>query len=101
LSLASSTVVKALSLLDLDPAVRAQVEAGELAPASAYEVSKLAAPGEQVEVAERIVAEKLTRDQAATAVRERADRGAKQATGRRRKDGAGGQGGQAGHGSPP
>jgi ParB family chromosome partitioning protein len=86
LSLASSTVVKALSLLDLEPAVRAQVEAGELAPASAYEVSKLAAPGEQVEVAERIVAERLTRDQAATAVRERAGRGAKQATGRRRKD---------------
>jgi ParB family chromosome partitioning protein len=65
LNLANSTVVKALALLDLAPAVQERVEAGELAPATAYEVSKLEKTEDQLEVAGRIVKEKLTRDQAA------------------------------------
>jgi ParB family chromosome partitioning protein len=71
LSLANSTVVKALALLDLAPAVQEQVESGALAPAAAYEVSKLADPQDQVEIAGRVVTEKLTRDQVAAAVREK------------------------------
>ena len=74
LSLANSTVVKALSLLELAPAVQGRVESGELTAAAAYEVSKLEDPGEQAEIAERVVAEKLTRDQTAAAVREKAGR---------------------------
>lgn len=74
LSLASSTVVKALALLDLAPAVQERVEAGEISPAAAYEVSKLEDPGAQVEVAERVVSQGLTRDQAAAAVREKSGR---------------------------
>jgi ParB family chromosome partitioning protein len=74
LSLANSTVIKALALLDLAPAVQERVGAGELSPAAAYEVSKLDDPRQQVEVAERVVAEKLTRDQAAAAVREKSGR---------------------------
>ena len=71
LNLANSTVVKALALLDLAPAVQEQVEAGKLTPAAAYEVSKLEKPEDQVEVAGRIVMEKLTRDQATAVVREK------------------------------
>jgi ParB family chromosome partitioning protein len=74
LSLANSTVIKALSLLDLAPAVQERVEAGEISPAAAYEVSKLEDPGQQVEVADRVVSERLTRDQVAEAVREKSGR---------------------------
>ena len=74
LNLANSTVVKALALLDLAPAVQEKVEAGELAPAAAYEVSKLERPEDQLEVAGRIVTERLTRYQAAEAVREKSGR---------------------------
>jgi ParB family transcriptional regulator, chromosome partitioning protein len=74
LSLANSTVIKALSLLELAPTVQGRVEAGELTAAAAYEVSKLEDPDEQAEIAERVVAEKLTRDQTAAAVREKAGR---------------------------
>ena len=44
LNLANSTVIKALSLLELAPAVQERVEAGELTAAAAYEVSKLEDP---------------------------------------------------------
>jgi ParB family transcriptional regulator, chromosome partitioning protein len=74
LNLANSTVVKALSLLELAPAVQQRVEAGELTAAAAYEVSKLEDRAQQVEVAARVVSEKLTRDQAAAAVREKSGR---------------------------
>ena len=74
LNLANSTVVKALSLLDLAPVVQEKVEAGEITPASAYEVSKLENHDDQVEVAGRVVTEKLTRDQVAAAVREKSGR---------------------------
>jgi ParB family chromosome partitioning protein len=74
LNLANSTVIKALALLELAPAVQEKVEAGDLTPAAAYEVSKLEAPEDQLEVTRRIVTEKLTRDQAAAAVREKSGR---------------------------
>lgn len=74
LHMANSTVVKALSLLELDPAVRGRVDAGEISAAAAYEVSKLESPEDQREVAGRIVAEGLTRDEAAEAVREKSGR---------------------------
>ncbi len=78
LHMANSTVVKALSLLDLDPSVQGKVDAGELSPATAYEVSKLEKPEDQREVAGRIVAERLTRDEAAVAVREKSGRAPKE-----------------------
>lgn len=75
LHIRDSTVFKALALLDLPGEVRVKIAAGELKPATAYELSQLDRPEEQVEMAERVVAEKLTRDQAAAAVRERTGRG--------------------------
>jgi ParB family chromosome partitioning protein len=91
LHLANSTVIKALSLLELDPAVREQVNTGALAPAAAYEVSKLENPVEQREVAGRVVAEGLTRDETAEVVREKSGRAAKERA-------EGGQGSSAGRG---
>src|SRR5262249_32322567 len=74
LNVANSTVVKALSLLELAPEVQGEVDAGRLSPAAGYEVSKLEGAEAQREVAGRIVREGLTRDQAADAVREKAGR---------------------------
>ena len=68
LHIADANIVRALALLDLPKSVQEQVEAGRLAPSVAYEVSRLDNPEEQVALAERIVTEKLTRDQAVAAV---------------------------------
>src|SRR4051794_21893443 len=63
-----ANIVRALALLNLPESVQEQVETGRLAPSVAYEVSRLDTPEEQVALAERVVAEKLTRDQAVEAV---------------------------------
>jgi ParB family chromosome partitioning protein len=76
-----STVFKALALLELPGEVRAKVASGEIKPATAYELSQLEGPEEQVAMAGRVIAEKLTRDQAAAAVREKTGRG--EASGRK------------------
>jgi ParB family transcriptional regulator, chromosome partitioning protein len=64
-----SNVSRALALLGLPSAVQDQVEQGALPPATAYEVSKLEDPAAQVEVAARVVAEKLSRAETVEAVR--------------------------------
>jgi ParB family transcriptional regulator, chromosome partitioning protein len=74
--------VRALALLDLPEGVQTQVEAGRLAPSVAYEVSRLDTPEEQADLAERVVAEKLTRDQVADVVKARKS-GRGEASGRR------------------
>lgn len=72
-------VVRALALLDLPPSVQRQVESGALPPATAYEVSKVADPGEQADLAARVVAGGLSRAETVEAVRDSAGgrRGAK------------------------
>lgn len=77
LHLTGATVSRALSLLDLPYTVQEAVAAGELAPSIAYEVSKLEDAEAQREVAERIVAEGMTRDGAAAAVRQATGRASK------------------------
>jgi ParB family transcriptional regulator, chromosome partitioning protein len=74
LSLAPASIARALALLDLPAEVQGRVEAGELAPSVAYEVSRLDDPGAQREVAGRIVAEDLNRTEAIEAVKEAAGR---------------------------
>jgi ParB family transcriptional regulator, chromosome partitioning protein len=64
-----SNVSRALALLSLPASVQDQVEQGALPPATAYEVSKLDDPAAQREVAERVVAEKLSRAETVEAVR--------------------------------
>ena len=51
LAVDQSSVVRALRLLELPAAVQEQVEQGDLPPATAYEVSKLDDPAEQVTLA--------------------------------------------------
>jgi len=69
LHLSGASVSRALRLLDLPCTVQEAVEAGALAPSVAYEVSKLADPGAQTEVAARVVAEDLSRSQTVEVVR--------------------------------
>ncbi|HKM56385.1 MAG TPA: ParB/RepB/Spo0J family partition protein [Isosphaeraceae bacterium] len=68
LHIADANIVRALALLDLPKSIQERVEAGQLAPSVAYEVSRLDSPEEQATLAERIVTEKLTRDQTVAAV---------------------------------
>jgi ParB family chromosome partitioning protein len=71
LSVAQPQVVRALALLNLPADVQEAVEEGALAPATAYEIGKLGGQEEQRALAERVVAEKLTRQEAVEAVRTR------------------------------
>jgi ParB family chromosome partitioning protein len=88
--MSESTIIKALALLTLPCTVQDRVEAGELAPSVAYEVSKLDDPHAQAEVAARVVAEGLSRAETVEAV--------KRAAGRPRAGGARDRG--AGKGAP-
>lgn len=69
LHIPDANIVRALALLELPETVQQQVADGRLAPSVAYEVSKLDRPEDQAELAERVVTEKLTRDQAIEAVK--------------------------------
>jgi ParB family chromosome partitioning protein len=71
LSLTQSSVARALALLDLPEPVQELVEQGTLPAATACEVGRLEQPEDQIEIAKRIVSEKLTRDEAAEAIRAR------------------------------
>src|SRR3954447_10933935 len=71
LAVSESKVTRAMALLELPESVQTQVEGGTLPPATAYEISKLEDEGEQAELAERVVREKLSRQDTARAVRER------------------------------
>jgi ParB family chromosome partitioning protein len=77
LAVDQSSVVRALKLLDLPAAVQEQVEHGTLSPATAYEVSKLEDPEEQVALADQVVAEGLSRAETVEAVRRASGRSAK------------------------
>jgi ParB family chromosome partitioning protein len=68
LAVDQSSVVRALKLLELPAVVQEKVEQGALSPATGYEVSKLDDPGEQAALADRIIAEGLSRSEAVDAV---------------------------------
>jgi ParB family transcriptional regulator, chromosome partitioning protein len=69
LSLAQPQVVRTLALLNLPDTIQSKVEQGTLAPATAYEISKLDDLDTQNALADRVVAERLTRQEAVEAVR--------------------------------
>ena len=62
-------VNRAVRLLELPGPVQAAVAGGALSPTTAYELSKLPNPAAQAELATRAVAEGLSRDDVAAAVR--------------------------------
>jgi ParB family transcriptional regulator, chromosome partitioning protein len=68
LHISHMSVQRALALLDLPAAVQSQVEQGTLAPATAYEVSKIADPRIQAEVAKAAEDEGLKRAEVAEIV---------------------------------
>jgi ParB family transcriptional regulator, chromosome partitioning protein len=71
LSVDQAAVSRTLALLNLPAAVQARVEAGELAPRTAYEISKLPDPNAQVELADQAIAGGITRDQVQATVKAR------------------------------
>jgi ParB family chromosome partitioning protein len=74
LHVAPASVARALALLDLPEDLQGRVEAGELAPSVAYEVSRLESQDDQRTVADRVMAEDLNRAEAVEMVRQAADR---------------------------
>ena len=85
LHLTPATVSRSLSLLDLPGTVQDAVDAGQLAPSAAYEVSKVADRSEQESLAAEAVAGKLNRDEVARAARQRKPRPGKGGKPRERK----------------
>jgi len=84
LHIPASAISQALSLLELPAPIQERIDAGELAASVGYELSKLGDPACQAELAERIVAEGLTRDETVTEVRRiRAGSGSRPAAGGR------------------
>jgi ParB family chromosome partitioning protein len=69
LAISHMSVQRALALLDLPAVVQEQVEQGGLSPATAFEVGKLEDPAEQVELAQAVAEQKLTRSEVAEAVK--------------------------------
>lgn len=68
LQLHATTVTRALQLLELPDQVQARIEEGKIAPSVGNEIAKIATQEEQIEVAEQIVDEKLTRAEAVATV---------------------------------
>ena len=62
LQISHVNIVRSLALLDLPESVQASVEQGELAPQTAYEISKLGDVGEQATLAREAVGGKLKRE---------------------------------------
>jgi ParB family transcriptional regulator, chromosome partitioning protein len=69
LGIAQTSVVHALALLELPTDIQEKVEQGELAPSTAYEITKVEDPAARAELAGRVVAEGLTRAEAVEAVK--------------------------------
>ena len=69
LHIGQASVARALSLLELPPAVQARVEQGALAPSSAAEIAQLPDAETQAAVAEAAVTEGLKRDEVKALVR--------------------------------
>ena len=69
LHIPASAISQALSLLELPAPIQERIDAGELAASVGYELSKLSDPALQAELAGRVVAEGLTRDETVAEVR--------------------------------
>ena len=74
LSIHHGQVVRAMSLLDLPSSIQERVEEGSLAPATAYEISKVEGEDIQEQLARRVVERGLSRDETIAEVRAAASR---------------------------
>jgi ParB family chromosome partitioning protein len=71
LKVAPSTVTRALSLLKLPQAVQEQIAEGEIPPKTGFEIAKLKDDEARKTVAEKVINERLTADDAAKVVRKK------------------------------
>lgn len=74
LQVSQGAVSKSLALLTLPEDLQAEVDRGQIAAATAYQVAKVADPEVQRDVVRRVVEENLTRDEASEVVRAASDR---------------------------
>jgi ParB family chromosome partitioning protein len=75
LNVAHTTVTRALGLLDLPEIVQARVDADEIKPSTAYAIaSGIDDPDAQIEVADRVASEGLSRGEANEVIRQLAER---------------------------
>jgi ParB family transcriptional regulator, chromosome partitioning protein len=74
LKVSPSTVTRALSLLKLPEAIQEQVAAGDIPAKTGFEIVKLKDDTARTVMAEKVVAERLTADDAAKAVRQKKGR---------------------------
>jgi ParB family chromosome partitioning protein len=63
LRIAQATVAKSLALLTLPEEIQASVDASEIGPAEAYQLSRIEDPGQQVRMAREVRAGRLNRDE--------------------------------------
>ena len=63
LQIGHASIARALALLDLPEPIQASVEAGSIAPNTAYELSKVSDPDEQAELARQAIGGQLRRDE--------------------------------------
>jgi ParB family transcriptional regulator, chromosome partitioning protein len=63
LQIGHASITRALALLDLPGPIQEEVEAGSIAPNTAYELSKVSDPDEQAQLARQAVAGQLRRDE--------------------------------------
>jgi ParB family transcriptional regulator, chromosome partitioning protein len=83
-----SAVSQALSLLELPAPIQDRIDAGEMAASVGYELSKLSDPAHQAQLAGRVAAEGLTREETVAEVRRlRSSGGERRAAGRRGRTG--------------
>jgi ParB family transcriptional regulator, chromosome partitioning protein len=73
LSVSQGQVMQALKLLELPAAVQESIDAGRVPPSIGYEIAKVADPGQQVELAEKVARGEVGRDE----VRDRTVRAAR------------------------
>lgn len=69
LHLSPGAISQAMALLDLPASLQQRIEGGELVATVGYELSKLDDPARQAELAQRVITEKLTRDEVIKEVR--------------------------------
>jgi ParB family transcriptional regulator, chromosome partitioning protein len=74
LQVSQGAISKSLALLTLPEDLQAEVDRGQIAAATAYQVAKVDDPAVQRDVVRRVVEEKLTRDEVSEVVREAAEK---------------------------
>jgi ParB family chromosome partitioning protein len=88
LAIDQSSVVKTLKLLELPEPVQEMVQAGEIPPATGYELTKVDDPVEQQALAEKVARDKLSREETKRRVQQKAKgRGGAKAKGKAKDKG--------------